>query len=107
MTEAGGEYGTTTGRRRRVGWFDGVLARYANRVNGFTDIFLTKLDVLGEFDTLKVCTGYRHEGQVFEHFPPHQSIFHHAEPVYMDMPGWGSDISEVTDYDDLPQEARD
>jgi adenylosuccinate synthase len=107
MTEAGGEYGTTTGRRRRVGWFDGVLARYANRVNGFTDIFLTKLDVLGEFDTLKVCTGYRHEGQVFEHFPPHQSIFHHAEPVFVDMPGWGSDISEVTDYDDLPQAARD
>ncbi len=107
MTDVGGEYGTTTGRRRRVGWFDAVLARYANRVNGFTDIFLTKLDVLSEFETLKVATGYRYEGEVYEHFPPHQSIFHHAEPVYADVPGWGDDITEVTDYDDLPAEARD
>jgi adenylosuccinate synthase len=107
MTEVGGEYGTTTGRRRRVGWFDAVLARYANRVNGFTDIFLTKLDVLGEFETLKVATAYRYDGETYEHFPPHQSIFHHAEPVYTEVPGWGGDISEVDDYDDLPQAARD
>ena len=107
MTEAGGEYGTTTGRRRRVGWFDAVLARYANRVNGLTDIFLTKLDVLSEFDTLQVATGYRYDGQVYENFPPHQSIFHHAEPVYTEVPGWGGDISDVTDYDDLPQAAKD
>ncbi|HSK23270.1 MAG TPA: adenylosuccinate synthase [Egicoccus sp.] len=107
MTDVGGEYGTTTGRRRRVGWFDAVLARYANRVNGFTDIFLTKLDVLSEFETLRVATSYRHDGEEFHNFPPHQSIFHHAEPVFTDMPGWGRDISEVTEYDDLPQEARD
>ncbi|MFA9431452.1 adenylosuccinate synthase [Egicoccus sp. AB-alg2] len=107
MTDVGGEYGTTTGRRRRVGWFDAVLARYANRVNGFTDIFLTKLDVLSEFETLRVATAYRHDGEEFHNFPPHQSIFHHAEPVYSDVPGWGSDISEVTRYEDLPQEARD
>jgi adenylosuccinate synthase len=107
MTEAGGEYGTTTGRRRRVGWFDSVLARYANRVNGFTDIFLTKLDVLSEFETLKVATSYRYDGQTFVNFPPHQSIFHHAEPIYEDLPGWGEDITEVSRYEDLPQAARD
>jgi adenylosuccinate synthase len=107
MTEAGGEYGTTTGRRRRVGWFDAVLARYANRVNGFTDLFLTKLDVLSEFETLKVATSYRYDGQSFVNFPPHQSIFHHAEPVYEEVPGWGGDITEVTRYEDLPQQARD
>jgi adenylosuccinate synthase len=107
MTEAGGEYGTTTGRRRRVGWFDAVLARYANRVNGFTDLFLTKLDVLSEFETLKVATSYRYDGQSFVNFPPHQTIFHHAEPVYEEVPGWGGDITEVTRYEDLPQQARD
>ncbi len=107
MTDIGGEYGTTTGRRRRVGWFDAVLARYANRVNGLTDLFLTKLDVLSEFETLKVATAYRYDGKVYENFPPHQSIFHHAEPVYEEVPGWGSDITEVEDYSDLPVEARD
>ncbi len=106
MTEHGGEYGTTTGRRRRVGWFDAVLARYANRVNGFTDLFLTKLDVLSEFDELRVCVAYRYEGETYEHFPPHQSIIHHAEPVYETMPGWKTDITDVTRYDDLPAEAR-
>jgi adenylosuccinate synthase len=107
MTEIGGEYGTTTGRRRRVGHYDAVLARYANRVNGFTDLFLTKLDVLSEFSTLKVAVAYRYEGREYRHFPPHQSIFHHAEPVYVELPGWGTDITDVTDYDDLPAEARD
>ena len=107
MTDVGGEYGTTTGRRRRVGWFDAVLARYANRVNGFTDLFLTKLDVLSEFETLKIATGYRYQGEIYRHFPPHQSIFHHAEPVYEELPGWTGDISQVEHYADLPQEARD
>jgi len=107
MTDIGGEYGTTTGRRRRVGWFDGVLARYANRVNGLTDIFLTKLDVLSDFETLRICSAYRWEGTDYHHFPPHQSIFHHVEPVFEDLPGWGSDISDVKDYGDLPQAAQD
>jgi adenylosuccinate synthase len=107
MTDVGGEYGTTTGRRRRVGWYDSVLARYANRVNGLTDLFLTKLDVLSEFDTLKVAVAYRYDGREYRHFPPHQSIFHHAEPVYEELPGWGTDITDATDYDDLPSEARD
>jgi adenylosuccinate synthase len=106
MTEVGKEYGTTTGRRRRVGWFDAVLARYAGRVNGLTEHFLTKLDVLSEFDTLRVCHAYRYQDEEYEHFPPHQSIFHHAEPVYEELPGWKVDITQVSDYDDLPIEAK-
>lgn len=107
MCEIGGEYGTTTGRRRRVGWFDGVLARYANRLNGFTDLFLTKLDVLSSFETLKIATAYECEGTTYHHFPPHQSIVHHAQPVYEELPGWGSGIEHIERYDDLPKEARD
>jgi adenylosuccinate synthase len=106
LTEAGGEYGTTTGRRRRSGWFDGVIARYANRVNGLTDLFLTKLDVLSEFERLKVAVAYRYEGREYAQFPPHQSIFHHAEPVYEELPGWGEDITGVTRWEDLPPAAR-
>lgn len=106
MTAAGGEYGTTTGRRRRVGWFDAVLIRYAARVNGLTEHFLTKLDVLSEFDTLRVCRAYRYDNEEFEHFPPHQSIFHHAEPVYDELPGWKVPIGDVTSYADLPKEAQ-
>jgi adenylosuccinate synthase len=106
MTEAGQEYGTTTGRRRRVGWFDAVLARYAARVNGLTEHFLTKLDVLSEFDTLRVCRAYRYQDDEYDHFPPHQSIFHHAEPVYEELAGWRRDITGVTDIADLPKEAQ-
>ncbi len=106
ICDIGGEYGTTTGRRRRVGWFDGVLARYANRVNGFTDLFLTKLDVLSAFETLHIATSYRYDDVTYHHFPPHQSIFHHAEPVYEQVDGWGGDISGVEHYRDLPAEAR-
>src|SRR5687768_14589933 len=107
MTEVGQEYGTTTGRRRRVGWFDAVLARYAARVNGLTEHFLTKLDVLSAFDTLKVCRAYSYQGDEYEHFPPHQSIFHHAEPVYEELAGWGGeDITSVQVYSDLPKEAQ-
>ena len=106
MTAVGQEYGTTTGRRRRVGWFDAVLARYAERVNGLTEHFLTKLDVLSEFETLKICRAYRYQGDEYEHFPPHQSIFHHAEPVYEELPGWSVDISGARDVGDLPKEAQ-
>jgi adenylosuccinate synthase len=106
MTRVGQEFGTTTGRRRRVGWFDAVLARYAARVNGLTEHFLTKLDVLSEFDTLKVCRAYRYQDEEYEHFPPHQSIFHHAQPVYEELEGWKTDITQVTSYDDLPSAAQ-
>ncbi|MBA2528554.1 MAG: adenylosuccinate synthase [Euzebyales bacterium] len=106
LTEVGREYGTTTGRRRRVGWFDAVLARYAARVNGLTEHFLTKLDVLSAFDTLRVCRAYRYQGDEYDRFPPHQSIFHHAEPVYEELPGWRDDLSGVTGFADLPKEAQ-
>ncbi|HSJ43259.1 MAG TPA: adenylosuccinate synthase [Euzebyales bacterium] len=107
MTEAGGEYGTTTGRRRRVGWFDAVLARYARRVNGLTEQFLTKLDVLSQFDVLRVCRAYRYQDSELEHFPPHQSIIHRATPVYEELPGWSDDITEVEHFSDLPKQAQD
>ncbi|MGH8884093.1 MAG: adenylosuccinate synthase [Egibacteraceae bacterium] len=106
LVERGQEYGTTTGRRRRVGWFDAVLIRYAARVNGLDEHFLTKLDVLSEFDPLRVCRAYRYQGHEYEHFPPHQSIFHHAQPVYSELPGWWEPISQVTDYRDLPKNAQ-
>jgi adenylosuccinate synthase len=106
MTAVGQEFGTTTGRRRRVGWFDAVLARYAARVNGLTEHFLTKLDVLSAFDTLKVCRAYRYQGEDYEHFPPHQSIFHHAKPVYEELAGWRSDLTRVERFVDLPKEAQ-
>ncbi|MDP8969763.1 MAG: adenylosuccinate synthase [Actinomycetota bacterium] len=106
MIEAGGEYGTTTGRRRRVGWFDAVLARYAARVNGLDEQFLTKLDVLSEFETLRVCRSYRYQDTDYDHFPPHQSIFHHAHPVYEELAGWREDISAVTDCAKLPKHAQ-
>jgi adenylosuccinate synthase len=106
MTEVGREYGTTTGRRRRVGWFDAVLARYAGRVNGLTEHFLTKLDVLSDFEVLRVCRAYRYQGEEYEHFPPHQTAFHHAEPVYEELDGWTEDLTEVTRYADLPKNAQ-
>ena len=106
LVDAGQEFGTTTGRRRRVGWFDAVVARYAARINGLTEHFLTKLDVLSEFDTLPVCRAYRYQGDEYEHFPPHQSIFHHAEPVYAQLPGWRSELTGATAFSALPKEAQ-
>jgi adenylosuccinate synthase len=106
LTEVGQEYGTTTGRRRRVGWFDAVLARYAARVNGLTEHFLTKLDVLSAFPTLRVCRAYRYADEEYEHFPPHQSVFHHARPVYTELEGWSEDITDVTEFAALPKNAQ-
>jgi adenylosuccinate synthase len=106
LAERGREVGTTTGRPRRCGWFDAVLLRYAARVNGLTELFLTKLDVLSGLPTVRVCVAYRFDGQRFEDFPPHQSIFHRAEPLYEELEGWTEDLSSVSDYDRLPPAAR-
>jgi adenylosuccinate synthase len=106
MQERGQEFGTTTGRRRRCGWFDAVLLRYAARVNGLTELFLTKLDVLSGLPSVKVCVAYRYEGEMFEDFPPHQSIIHKAEPVYEELEGWPEELSEARGFDDLPAGAR-
>ena len=105
--ERGAEYGTVTGRDRRCGWLDLVGLRYAARVNGLTELAVTKLDVLSMLDSIPVCTGYRlSDGTVTTDFPSHQTDFHHATPVYQKLDGWGSDISSVTTYDGLPPAAK-
>jgi adenylosuccinate synthase len=106
MQDKGVEVGTTTGRTRRCGWFDAVLLRYAARVNGLTEIFLTKLDVLSGLPRVKVATAYRYEGKVFEDFPPHQTIVHKAEPLYEELEGWGKELGEARSFDELPPAAR-
>jgi adenylosuccinate synthase len=107
MIELGGEYGTVTGRRRRCGWLDLVALRYAARVNTFTSLFLTKMDILSAFDTIKVATAYQSAGERYDHFPSQQSVLYHCEPVYDELPGWGDDITGVRSYQDLPRPARD
>ncbi len=86
MGERGAEFGTTTGRKRRCGWFDGCVLRYAARLNGLTDVILTKLDVLSGFETLRVCVGYRAGGETWDDVPPNQTLFHEAEPVWEELP---------------------
>jgi adenylosuccinate synthase len=106
MIELGGEYGTVTGRRRRCGWLDLPALRYAVRVNSLTRIFLTKMDILSAFDTIRAATGYRAEDETFDEFPAQQSVLYHCEPVYEELPGWGEDITGVRELDDLPKETR-
>jgi adenylosuccinate synthase len=104
----GGEFGTTTGRARRVGWLDLVALRYAARLNTTTSLAVTKLDVLSGQDRLFVCTRYRGaEGAEFDHFPYHQSVLHHARPEYEELPGWSEDLRECRTESDLPEAARD
>ncbi|WP_322751358.1 MULTISPECIES: adenylosuccinate synthase [unclassified Frankia] len=107
LRAVGGEFGVTTGRARRTGWFDAVIARYAVRVNGLTDVFLTKLDVLSGFDRVPICVGYDVHGVRHDDMPMTQTEFHHARPIYEELPGWGDDISGATSFDQLPQAARD
>ena len=106
LTEVGAEYGVTTGRRRRCGWFDGAIARYATRVNGLTDIALTKLDVLSAFDTIKVCVAYECDGVRYTSVPEHQAAFANAVPVYEELPGWKCDITGCRTFEELPAEAQ-
>ncbi len=102
----GNEFGTVTGRKRRCGWFDACLGRYAARLNGLTELFITKLDVLSGLETLKICTGYRAYGQTFEDMPPHQSVLHDAAPVYEELEGWHEEIDETEVFEDLPKQAQ-
>ncbi len=106
MIELGGEYGTVTGRRRRCGWLDLLALRYAARVNSLTRIFLTKLDILSAFDTIKVATGYRAGDDTYHDFPAQQSVLYNCEPEYQELPGWQTDITGIREYRDLPKEAR-
>lgn len=107
LRERGGEYGTTTGRPRRTGWFDSVIARYASRINGFTDLVMTKLDVLSTFETIPVCVAYEVDGKRFDEMPMSQTDFHHAKPIYEEFPGWQEDIAGIRDFNDLPKNAQD
>jgi adenylosuccinate synthase len=106
MIELGGEYGTVTGRRRRCGWLDLVALRYAVRVNSLTKIFLTKMDILSAFDTIKVATAYRSGDERYDDFPSQQSVLYHCEPIYEELEGWGDDITGVREFGDLPKAAR-
>ena len=107
LVDRGHEYGTNTGRRRRVGWFDAVMLRQAARLNSLTEIAITKLDVLDTLETIKVCVGYESGGKRFDYPPYHQSTMHDVTPIYEELPGWQSDLSGFTSFDDLPTNARD
>jgi len=106
MVDIGGEFGTVTGRRRRCGWLDAVALRYAVRVSGITELALMKLDVLSGFETLRIASGYRAGDEEFTEFPRQQRVLYECEPVYEDHPGWGTDITGVRDFDDLPPNAQ-
>jgi adenylosuccinate synthase len=106
LRQIGGEVGTTTGRPRRCGWYDAVVARYATRINGLTDFFLTKLDVLSGFKEIPVCVAYEIDGKRYDEMPMTQTQFHHAKPIYEMMPGWDEDISNARKFEDLPMNAQ-
>ena len=107
LRDKGHEFGTTTGRPRRCGWYDAPIARYSARINGVTDFVLTKLDVLTGLEKIPVCVAYEVEGERVEEIPWSQSDFHHAKPIYEYFPGWSEDISGARTFEDLPKNARD
>jgi adenylosuccinate synthase len=106
LREIGAEFGTTTGRPRRCGWYDAVIARYAARVNGLSEFFLTKLDCLGDWEQIPVCVAYEIDGERHDEMPMTQTEFHHARPVYEFLPGWRSDISGCRTFEELPKNAQ-
>ena len=106
LRRIGGEVGVTTGRNRRCGWFDAPIARYATRVNGLTDFFLTKLDVLTGWEKIPVCVAYEIDGKRIEEVPASQSDFHHAKPIYEYLDGWKEDISNCKKFEELPVNAQ-
>lgn len=107
LRRQGFEFGTTTGRPRRCGWYDAPIARYSARINGVTDFVLTKLDVLSGLETIPVCVAYEVDGVRHDEVPVSQSDFHHAKPIYEEFPGWQEDISGCREFSDLPQTAQD
>jgi len=107
LRKIGGEVGVTTGRNRRCGWFDAPIARYAVRINGLTDFFLTKLDVLTGWQKIPVCVAYEIDGLRVEELPASQSDFHHAKPIYEYLPGWSENISKAKSVADLPKNAQE
>jgi len=106
LRKKGGEYGATTGRPRRCGWFDALVVRHAARVNGFTALALTKLDVLDGLDKIKICTGYRYKGKLLTEFPHNRSVLANARPVYREVPGWKESTTRLKNYSELPVNAK-
>jgi adenylosuccinate synthase len=106
LVDVGKEYGTVTGRRRRAGWLDCVMLRQAARLNSLTELALTKLDILDGFDSIKICTGYRLDGELFAGFPDRSDLVAEVEPIYEVLPGWGSVLSDKREPGELPTEAR-
>jgi adenylosuccinate synthase len=106
IQEKGAEFGATTGRRRRCGWLDTVLLRNAVRLNGLSSVAITKLDVLGEIDSLKICTGYDYKGEQLDDFPASLNVLADCKPIYETLPGWSEDISNIKNFDDLPQNVK-
>lgn len=104
--QRGAEFGTTTGRPRRCGWLDAVILRYAARINGLTDLAITKLDVLDSFSTVKICIAYRYKGELLYEFPDNNAVLQECVPEYIEMPGWNQDISKITEFQDLPAATR-
>jgi len=107
LRSRGFEFGTTTGRPRRVGWYDAPVTRYATRINGITDLVMTKLDILTGLEQIPVCVAYDVDGQRFDEVPVNQTDFHHATPIYEYFPGWSEDISGARTFEELPQTAQD
>ena len=106
LRKVGREYGTTTGRERRTGWYDAVVAKYATRLNGITDLVVTKLDVLSGLEKVPICVAYEVDGKRTDEMPMTQTEFHHATPVYEELPGWWEDISKARVFADLPANAQ-
>jgi adenylosuccinate synthase len=106
LSKVGAEFGTTTGRARRCGWFDAVVARYAVRVNGITDLVVTKLDVLSGLEKVPICVAYEVDGERVDEMPMTQTAFHHAKPIYEELPGWWEDITKCRAEAELPENAR-
>jgi len=106
LGQVGAEFGVTTGRARRCGWYDAVIVKYAAQVNGLTNLAITKLDVLSCLDTIQVCVAYEHEGQRYTSVPGSQTAFHKARPIYEELPGWQCDITGCRSFDQLPAAAQ-
>jgi len=106
IRQKGGEFGATTGRPRRCGWFDAVILNYAVRINGMDSMVLTKIDVLSNLDKIKICTSYKYNDEIIKEFPVNLEILQNCIPVYEEMEGWKGDISQVTKYEDLPEQLK-
>lgn len=108
LQQIGQEFGTTTGRKRRCGWFDAVVSKYSARINGLTGVALTKIDILDDFDEIKICTAYKDKrnGDLYENYPANTYIHNHLEPVYETLPGWKQDISGIREFSELPENAK-